>query len=525
MIKLQNCITKVLDSQVFKQIHNESLPAETNNGYTNNNLRIVRRFAGQCAIKKDAPLDCSPIKDLIEDRVTFFSRNTSLSHRRLLDYLIDLKSRHFHIYPSRKTIGLVIGLSVSQVGRLLADLKSWGLIITEKRFKLSSHYHLSSYLFLSEVMQSLGHFIKAFRILSLTLLSSSLFSSDAPQFSKRLNRYLKNPFLLSFNHSKSDQLTEMGKVTKKNKNESSMNAQKKNIVPIHPVVNAIKNIREKYKLTITDQIRLAAYPTTAIEEADEAFDNARAVNDSVGFIFSMCKKYCDRERLNPDWSYTYALAEAYKIDLKVKDKPIAISKSELIKEKRVVITGNQFKPDYENDDDQPEYSERKPSAYAPRFREKGSFIKKEEGKKAVEEWKGHTQPPKQEKTQDNISDIIMGLNKKTPLMMQIINSYPQGAKDLLIQQFGQREECKCGLLKDNFKWEFECEHEKKASIAPVIDQDEKNMHGLLKPIIEGSVRALEFLDFIDNDVKIKLREMISEFPQYDTPEIRSALST
>lgn len=405
---------------------------------------VIRRFRGKCAIKKKTPLDCVPVEDFIQDPVLFISRNTTLSHQRTLDFLIGCNFQYSMVYPTRKTIGNVVGIGERQVSRILNDLKKWGLIITEQRHKLSSHYYISSFLFKKSIMQSLGHYIKSFRKLSLSLLMPFLsFSSDVTQLSKKKNMNIFN--LLSYYICKRDKNEDRSSNGKRSKKESNMNAYKRAVVPNDPIGDTIRGLTKKYRLTRRDQVRLAAFPDEAIKEADEAFDRAKQVNDSYGFLVGMCFKYCNREQIKPDWDYVNAILEAYNINIQQPHQPV--KKSDLIThEENKISLVNTFKPDYlKNNDAQPQYENRRHSANAPYRQEKRSFIKKEEikevAKKPVVEWQGHTRPvvkqlPEEEKYKVIFDKIIKG-NK---MVLNIVECYPLEVKNLLKEVISKHPE-------------------------------------------------------------------------------------
>ena len=330
--------------------------------------------------------DCWPISaEINEDPEYFFRHCITKTQHDLIETIMRWKLRYKMVYLRQDTLAKILGISRVHCNRLLKWMKDLGLLVSEYRFKLSCHYHLSSFFFNESIRSRLKHIFRPLRALSLNLLYGfSSFSSDVTQLRDKLNVNLTNSIVQQWTSS----------------NVKQFNQTLHGEYPVSVAVREIKCI----KLSRAGQIKLSAFPDEAILDAANAYHYAKNVKEPFNWFYKLCMEYCNRNDIKPDWPFMHSLVEYYKISLTAPMLLPAVS-----------VRDKKSPP-------------QKKQGTNPRSREKTSYVPPadattEEFRKKTE-WKGHVEIRRVPKDREAVrKETIANLEKRNHFVLDAMRNY------------------------------------------------------------------------------------------------------
>lgn len=249
-------------------------------------------------------IDCWPTDDIVHNKDKFFT-NLNPKLNRLLNTLIYLYEKNKgNVFVLQRTLASLVGISRKWCSVLLLRLEKLGLIVSNYRHMQSCQYKLSSWFGNPYVKSALSHIFKALRIGIL----ASIFPNSAPA------QRFKQPF--THIEVRNNSLFKSIYLSVKYNNRNSLST--KRIVTMN--AENIQNnqisitIREITCLSLTKwgQIRLSAFPDSAIKHAIDAFRFVGKLKSPFAFFFSKCQEYCKNNIITPDWQFSEQLALKYK---------------------------------------------------------------------------------------------------------------------------------------------------------------------------------------------------------------------
>lgn len=260
------------------------------------------------------------------DRLRSFLSRSDLS---VLNLILFRKKIHNIVWLSQSTIAQTLKISRMQVNRSIKKLVSLGLLHKIYRQSKTCFYDPAPIFTQPKIRSLFSHFLTALRwvpVISLCVkFTSHRFSEqNVTQYKNKLKEYkykLNIPSIQWKSDAKIGVQMQEGKVHDMENREIAELTSK-------PISLAIRSVTDKLRLTKWGQIRLAAYPDTAIYwSRREMMNAATEIENPLAYFIKLCEIYCEREKITPDHAYSFQLAQKYK---KPESAKLSLSEEEYI---------------------------------------------------------------------------------------------------------------------------------------------------------------------------------------------------
>lgn len=268
-----------------------------------------------------------PDKLIQRDLYEFFSR-CSGGQRRVMNVLFMGQQWFSCMYMTQDYIARCAGVSRQYVNGVIRALCGAGILVKRYRHMTSCVYRVSNYFWRPAVRGVLSPLFKAFRTLSLALLTQYNIQGDIELLYNNTDPVVLRSWrlrecptsMLSAAHFKTVGQSTRIKERLQKARESSMKKLGGTIqnlltnceITPQPIPQYIRDIDE-ISLTKWGQITLTAYPPDAIAAARTRFANATKPLSSPFRFFEWCAlEYCNRHTISPQWKFRDELMLRFK---------------------------------------------------------------------------------------------------------------------------------------------------------------------------------------------------------------------
>lgn len=218
--------------------------------------------------------------------------------------------RHFNVftsvYPSQETIARITGYTRSVVIDALADLRSLGLISSERFFNASCEYKIDDRFKDPIIRKKYAHIFAALLLnpISLLLANSGMDSRTPPNLNQSLYNISKSSYIKYLSIPAQSILIPEPVISARARtsNGSGTGFKKSEAVMSNPtsIRKSIQDLKQ-LDLTLYGQIRLSVFPERAIEYGKKKIEFSVASRDKFALFWTICRDYCKDNGLDLDW--------------------------------------------------------------------------------------------------------------------------------------------------------------------------------------------------------------------------------
>lgn len=218
------------------------------------------------------------------------------------------------IHFTQSWLAKQLNIARPTANKVLGSLADRGYISWVYRHMKSCIYTLSDYFLFMPIRNQLSHLIKAFKYVSLSVITASILHAETisklkvTRVSSPLDYYIylakRNSHILC-NQETCIRIGAKDFVFFSEKNKKS--EQNMNNPPTNPILDFLN-------LTQLGYARLAPFPQKAFEWSAAKIRYKKELKDPFIYFQKLCKIYCNEHRLSPDWSLYQSYVSYYKLD-------------------------------------------------------------------------------------------------------------------------------------------------------------------------------------------------------------------
>ena len=255
--------------------------------------------------------DPVPVGEVMASVENFFG-GKSRGFISIFNILLNHSDKYNHVYLSQSTIAKWAGLTREHVNRIIRDLESYGLLLSNYFHMNSKVYKISSYFKTIDVMSRLRHVFSSFK---------KFFYQNVTQLVPR--KYVSTRTIETTKRGSLQRLwNSLTNVVKIDKwkdicKTAGMLQEVPDSLPISKAISDIKFLR----LTRWGKIKLSVFPDEAIYEASIKAKSAYGIKNRFNWFFVVCSKYCKARKIPLDWSWYTSLQIFFKMP---KDAPMIL---------------------------------------------------------------------------------------------------------------------------------------------------------------------------------------------------------
>jgi hypothetical protein len=256
---------------------------------------------------------------LYEDIIT----NVNPFGLSIMSHIVGISNKHSQCYISQTALANKQGYCRKSANRWLKKLHEWGLICKVYRPNKTCLYTLHPIFQHRYMRYLLERAIKSFYFLNISLLLV-IGLTESPLV-KNPYVYHKSHYQGEMSHEENNRIynirydsTPKEGVSRSGHSPGSSEAHRSGIKPQDPRRGIPMNGQQRIKtlkLTRAGEIKLAAFPQVARDHADTQLrSNKKPVRDLFRFYWSLCKAYCEANKITPEWRTTFSLLAKEGID-------------------------------------------------------------------------------------------------------------------------------------------------------------------------------------------------------------------
>lgn len=234
-----------------------------------------------------------------------------LLEKLIMEEVVKFDNNFPSIYFSQGYLAKKFSVSRKTINEAILSLRERGYLHSQFNLFFTCDYTISSYFRRMSVRQLLSPLIKAFKYVSIAVITTSMLHAEKISDSKVTR--VKSPFVYIKTPQQRLPITEglrTKKVVKKSENRFSHRKRKKFLMknPIMPEIRHIPNV----DFTIRDQIALSLFPVEAILFAVNEIRHAKNIRNKFTWFRSVCRKYCEDRGIQPNYQWITELEQGYK---------------------------------------------------------------------------------------------------------------------------------------------------------------------------------------------------------------------
>ncbi len=238
------------------------------------------------------PLNSFVVKNIsnLSSEIPYWNK----SKRLLFDMLINYSIEYEVVYPSQTTLGNKLGITRQHCCRLIAELKSVGLVSSyQSSYNTSCTYEINPVVFMAPFIDKISFLFKSLRKLTLYLPLSLLgiLNLNVTLLTKELDNK-KESYIIAPSYSRRVMKQAMEKIVGRG--------------PIHELIDKLP-----FKLDINQKVFLCSFPYAAIEYAQDKILLATNPKYPWRYFLVMLYEYCSTHAVERDMEYYYYLRKGY----------------------------------------------------------------------------------------------------------------------------------------------------------------------------------------------------------------------